>query len=372
MLLQSLDAVIAFTTVMLVLSLMITAAVQLVISVCGLRGRNLLWGLEELFRRTVPDADRQSARRLAREVLSHGTLSTSTNWLMKALERLLGKLPGKLGEWFRGAFNGGNRPPAALHVNDVKLVLSDLGSGAALAAQLEAAEESIRAASGLDAKSAEELVEILARHLPNQKQALAKAVGELEVEARIAAGAARKTVRSFEDWYELTMDAAAEKLKLHSRWITVAFALLMAFGMRVDTIGILHQLFESPELTAQVLAQTANVQAVSISEKGDDEETRAALTALEGTMDDLAATLDETGLEVFQPFESWNAAWCFYADGADCPPPAADEKRPRILGLLATVLLLSLGGPFWSGALGKLLGFRAIVRERRDKGGGAP
>lgn len=365
MLLQSLDAVVAFTTVMLVLSLMITAVVQLVISLCGLRGRNVMWGLKELFQRTLPADDQAAleakAGQLARQVLSHSTLSTSTNRLLGWLEKLLGKR----GE---GKFNGGNRPPAALHLNDVKLVLSDLGRAGGLAADVEAAAQ-VAAAAGFDPEVAKDLAATLKRRFPEQEAAVAAAVGELEAKAQQAVARARQAAQHFEDWFELTMDAAAEKLKLHSRWITVAAALVLAFGLRVDSIGIMHQLFENPELTAQVLAQTANVQAIAAGQQGDSAEGKAAVEALELTLADLRGTLDETGLEVFHPFDGWRAAWCFYFGKKGAAAP--DDNQPRLLGFLATVLLLSLGAPFWSGALGKLLGFRAILRKRQGEEGSA-
>ncbi len=66
--LQSLNTAIAFAVVMLLLSLMITMVVQLVISILGLRGRHLTWGLTMLFEQAdkALAKDGQAARLLVK------------------------------------------------------------------------------------------------------------------------------------------------------------------------------------------------------------------------------------------------------------------------------------------------------------------
>ena len=53
--LQQIDTAIAFTVVMLMLSLIVTAAVQMITALTDLRGRNLAWGLENLLRQAEPE-----------------------------------------------------------------------------------------------------------------------------------------------------------------------------------------------------------------------------------------------------------------------------------------------------------------------------
>ncbi len=53
--LQQIDTAIAFTVVMLMLSLIVTAAVQVVSALTDLRGRNLASGLQNLLRQIEPE-----------------------------------------------------------------------------------------------------------------------------------------------------------------------------------------------------------------------------------------------------------------------------------------------------------------------------
>jgi hypothetical protein len=70
--------VISFVILILVASLLITAATQVVVSLLGLRGANLRRGLVDLFETAYPDPEaRRWAKEMARRVLRHPTISDS-------------------------------------------------------------------------------------------------------------------------------------------------------------------------------------------------------------------------------------------------------------------------------------------------------
>src|SRR5215469_8949167 len=75
---QHLDVVITFVVLMLVASLCITAATQVVVSLLGLRGANLRRSLVDLFETVFPGQEAsQRAKEIARRVLRHSTISDS-------------------------------------------------------------------------------------------------------------------------------------------------------------------------------------------------------------------------------------------------------------------------------------------------------
>src|SRR3989440_4821644 len=75
---QHFDTVIAFAFLMLVASLFITAATQLVVSLLGLRGANLRRSLVDLFETACPDQEaKRWAKEIARRVLRHPAISDS-------------------------------------------------------------------------------------------------------------------------------------------------------------------------------------------------------------------------------------------------------------------------------------------------------
>src|SRR2546429_4922609 len=75
---QHFDTVIAFAVLMLVASLFITAATQLVVSLLGLRGANLRRSLVALFETACPDQEaKRWAKEIARRLLRHPAISDS-------------------------------------------------------------------------------------------------------------------------------------------------------------------------------------------------------------------------------------------------------------------------------------------------------
>src|ERR1041385_1367544 len=78
--LEKLDTLIAFAVVMLGLSLIITILTQIISTFLGLRGSNLLWGLETLFTELAPGLQKAGLlpKALAKEILQHPLISDST------------------------------------------------------------------------------------------------------------------------------------------------------------------------------------------------------------------------------------------------------------------------------------------------------
>src|SRR2546430_714940 len=79
--LDSIDTLIAFTLIMLVVSLLITVAVQMIASTLNLRGLNLVKGLAETFNTISPGLMANlggQARQLASHILTGPLLSDSS------------------------------------------------------------------------------------------------------------------------------------------------------------------------------------------------------------------------------------------------------------------------------------------------------
>ena len=322
---QQLDIVIAFAMIMLLLSLLVTVFVQMVVAVLGLRGSNLLWGLEQLLEQVAPKlaakANKGTARAIVKQILGHKILATSTNWLMKGLDWVVGKLTGK-----PGRFNGGKRPPTAVQSSVVQLVMATVFSQ-------------------------EEPLETLKKQFPEHQELLTEVVEEMrDKKDELAA--------RFEEWFDVVMDATSERFKLWSRWVTVVGALLLAFGLRVDSTDILKQLSSSPEIRVELLKQVPEAQEMyeQLQGKGTGDE-KKRVEDLGATLGVLKEELERSELVVMRPFKSWDELRNQFEIGTS----------DQFWGMLVTALLLSLGAPFWYGTLSKLVGFRSAVTSKNDR-----
>jgi len=333
---------------MLMLSLLITMAVQAVASACGLRGRHLFRGVRQLVQRMQPretaaqpdDASETAepsaaakqaadekrvpdAKTVAGGILNHTVLADGFNWPRKV-------------------FGKGRWGPSHIRWEEIVLVLEELQSD-----------------GGSDVREA------LGRVLPQRPGATMK---------ELAAGA--------EGWYDTVMDAAADRFKLWSRWWTGAFAVLLAFGLQVDSVDILNQL-SSSETRAEVLAQIDGINEVydSLYDEALEDAEQAAPDGEDPAQQKLAA-LKKAGQQIDQSLQA-SGLTLFHAEGWDFKKrwwgfdqawwdAWWEQFKQRFVGMLMTAALLSLGAPFWYGSLRKLVGFRSAVAQRIEKTNGKP
>ncbi len=406
--LEHLDTVIAFATVMLLLSLLVTTVVQMVSALLNLRGRCLLEGTEQLLKQLYPDL-REQARAIARKVLTHPAISEKTGALSAFSEEDQGA----------SLEQGAPKLAVAIRPQELILVLQDLAEDSNIFDQ--ATRDKINAlftsTSGQGSPEmvakAGELLKKLEGQFPNQAQDLRSAVeGVL--------GTTQSIVVKVDAWFDTVMDRTSEVFKTYTRRITIGVAIVLAFLLRVDSLSILSQLSQDEDLRAQLVqmndtAQESARKAIAlenaplateaIQELAQDESqpgVRQALTTLCTPPQDV--NLCFTGLTTRQEGKSWlnsrltdpkqpvleaydkkfTAVTQTHLEKlgqsfkdlqghlaetklAIIPDPLFpwDIRSARtLLGVIMTAFFLSLGAPFWYNALRKLSDLRPIVARR--------
>ncbi len=315
MFLQAVDTVLAFAMVMLLLSLLVTVLVQMFISLFGLRGQNLVFGLRQLVGAVAPKLDEAEVESLASKILGHPALRA-----------------------------GARRATVDLEPRELLMVMDRLRKGEVLAPRVKAAlDELFQRPASEDAKLVRtmELLGSLRAAAPEQAEKLQKLADGALAEAR-------EVVVQIDNWFDTAMSHAAERLKLHARWITAAVALSLAVLLQVDSAEILKQLWHDPGESAQLVVQADEVMKL-YRESATVEEFEQGREAAQ----QIRALLGESELVVFA------------ALGESGDPRAV--FGPHFPGSLLTALLLSLGAPFWYGVVGKLVGFRSALRGKQPQ-----
>ncbi len=315
MFLDAVDTVLAFCMIMLLLSLLVTVLVQMVISIFGLRGKNLVFGVQQLVGMVAPDLDESDAASLATKVLNHPALGA-----------------------------GGKRASVELHPKEVLMVLDDLRKTEKLAPNVKAAIDSLfESDASEDSKlvGSLDILQKLRNALPEQAAAAQKL-------AKTVLAEQKEIVVRLDNWFDSAMNHASERLKLHARWITAGAALVFATGLEINAVSILEQLSNDPQVRAQVLAQTDATLALYDQAQAAAASPEAAQA--KEAVDSLRATLAKSGLAVFGLLD----------EGWECYTGRA------FAGSLLTALLLSLGAPFWYGVIGKIVGFRSALAGKQN------
>jgi hypothetical protein len=367
MTLQHLDTVIAFATIMLGVSLLITVLTQIVAALFGLRGTNLQWGLRKLLTtednvKAALNADQkvdenkleEQCGTLADKILRHPLISDSTfskfeGW--PGFKSLIGRF--KLAN--------GIRKEELINILD-KLGVDDTASAA------------------------------LKTHLAGVKQHI-------------------------ETWFDTTMDRVAQRFAMSTRILTVSLAFVLAALLHLDAVALLRKLSQDQTVRARLVASAdavvretsrvlgaageTNVFAVSIDQLKETEPVAdqrltnapplllspeaaygwvrtqlgnhpqaakvlaeyhkiassnvvAKAPELMGSVAIVNDELAQAGLELLPDYKSIKLR--------DYSP-----LHSSFWGMLISVVLLSLGAPFWFNGLKTLVTLRPILATRMHK-----
>jgi hypothetical protein len=242
MTLEHLDMAIAFAVVMLVVSILVTIFVQTASAAMALRGTNLRWGVEQVLRVVYPELG-DHAGRIADVVLQHPIISDS------AVTRFAWarELP-IVGRWF-----------ARLHYAKAIRVQELIGIMDVLAGATPAPRD--LSAATTDAERMAYIV--AAARQPIQIEAVttsgAVPIGRIaeQIRSAVEPKLARNDLRS---WFETTMDRVTQRFVTHMRLWTVAFSIVVAFALHLDSFRLLSQLAANPDARARLAGASSAIE----------------------------------------------------------------------------------------------------------------
>jgi hypothetical protein len=336
--LELLNVAIGFATVMLAVSLIIMSLTQAVSSLLALRGTQLRKGLQQLIEQTAPSL-RADAKELSEAIVKHPLISDSAT--------VLG------GRW---------KWAAAIKKQELLPVL--------------------------DAAAAELKLPALAEDSPERE--------------------------ALEKWFDSFMSRVSQWFVMNTRWVTVGFALVLAFTLHLDSVAMFKQLTEDSETRAKLEAMSASLldqapgsvttveayytealkelvrdngpkfndgvteSAVSATGKRSDATawigTNAKPAEKDGLVKAYNAALDKKLTESLDKSidRAKTLQGSLASAGIALPPPGhtyedwLDVTSPHVLGMLASVLFLSLGAPFWFNLLKNLTSLKSAVATKPE------
>jgi hypothetical protein len=362
--LDSLDTLIAFVLIMLVVSLLVTIVVQMCSAFLNLRGLNLLKGLGKTFAVILPDLasvtdteeKEKKAKELASYVLKGRLISDSSfikywpNWWRFATAAR----PDEIFDSIHRIASGQRSAPDGLK-DIAQKVLTALGlSAGTLNDSLKNAKK-----LGVTVDNALQIVPDNDSRTSAQN-ALKEVSGKLNAfetnairAATAAAGDIDAAYEKFHYWTEICQERVQQWFTLHTRLFTILFAFVFAFWLQLDTVEIFKLVSSNKALREKLSAQSAAVASQAEKVIGGAVDKNTADT-LRQQYADVKADFDNSGFALFPKegvgrrwSEGWNTAHWF--------------------GVLFSVGLLSLGAPFWYNALKNLTSLRSTVAQNISK-----
>jgi hypothetical protein len=392
------DTMIGFTMIVMLFSLLITVLVQMASSALNLRGKNLFWGVKRLLIQIDPNIG-SNADKIAKAILSHPSLAPDS----------VINLP-------RTQYASAIRPHELLRAIQDLSINGPAETKTAIANLLKVGLPGVNREMSTEAQA---LADELAKLTPDQAYRVRVAVERLTAEV----GGLEAQVNK---WFKSVMDRTTERFVYHARVWTAVCAGVFAFALHVDSMRILRRLSEDPDLRSrlvgmadttirqgQTVLTTVNEKMPTATEvlnslrpaldsagfppvppglitanqgrdwihKNSPDSARGgrvdslfadhfvdADTLWNGRLRWAASGLDST-LEAmtFSPILSPVPGYCTYFRNDRCSLLIFGIPNSHFLGTLISVLLLSLGAPFWFNALQTIVNLRPIVAGKIEK-----
>lgn len=425
--LDSLDTLIAFVLIMLVVSLLITIAVQMVASFLNLRGLNLLNGLSNTFTLIAPNVV-QDTKELARCVLKGRLLSDSflPDWpIIRWWRHTTAMRPDEIFDSIHRIAIGKKLPDDEnLRQNAQSLLvalgmdrqtLKDtadeiLGAQKTVQSFADTANKAVQAVSDVKVRDQVQAVLDATRAKVGTYEAQAMATAEKAVTA--AATSIDAAYQKFQYWTDICQERVQQWFSMHTRIVTVIFAFVFAFGLQLDTVEIFKLVSSNKAVRDKLVAQAGAVEAQAARVLGDsnsvlkdalkawsvkqtdpaianllagievkDTDTRESVrdkvaTALNGKkpIDSFDAMVNATATKrLKEQAGNFNTVKAdFEKTGFDLFPRDSrfrwgvawcDGFNEHLAGMLFSVGLLSLGAPFWYNVLKNLTSLRSTVAQ---------
>lgn len=318
--LKTLDILLGMTVIMLIASLAVTVLTQFVSGLVNLRGKNLARGLSDLLQQIDPNLQRRVAEQITHSVLTHPMISSV-----------------------------GQRLGDTIHREEFVKLLMDLAAG----------DSPENHSQPLSDEAKQLLLQLLQQNgIDNPKDTIDKVRDhalklelsnpELATNVRhsiaMLTEANSRLVAKVNGWLDQTMDRVSDRFTASSRMVSLVCSIVVVAAIQLDSLDVINRLSMDDQLRNTLItrafameqAQTAGGQATALN--------------LQSVKSELS-TLQQLGvIDVMNSSKNWREHWC--------------EVNP--IGIILSVFLLSLGAPFWYGALKNLLKLRGALAGKDD------
>jgi hypothetical protein len=330
--LKTIDVFIGLSLIMLLVSMIVTVITQVVTNILNSRGKHLLKGVGDLLQQLDPAITRDIAEEIADAALRNPLVSDAN---------------GRLGN--------------VIHREELTKLLLELGAGDGpkqLSARAKSALQTALANGGIcSTEEAGEIQQQIRSKLANIR-ALAL---QLELTHPELTNAVRARVAMIQQansqflakinlWFDQTMDRASERFTAHTRYVTFFAGLAVALALQLDTAALVSRLSVDDDLRKSLVDIAQKQTAAGTQNASSDP---FLLTSLD--KQNLKDLVVNNVIGIPQSLSDWTSRW------------TGDNWTMKLLGILLSTFLLSLGAPFWYGALQNLLRLRSVLATKDDQ-----
>lgn len=327
--LKTLDVLIGFVLIMLIMSMVVTMLTQAAVTASNNRGLALRHGIADLLalldRTLTPDDAKKLADRLLRDPLVAGANLLS---------------PG--------------RRHLAVTVHREELTKLILEFAAADRSQLTPQEQAlqlktINSLRGNQIDNPQQTLDAIRNTALELEKSHPEMANNDRMNTAILHNASSIFLAKLNAWFDPTIDRVKDHFTAHARIWTVLAALIVAAALQLDAIGLINRLSVDDKLR-EALVQDV----IAHPEKYDPSKQPAGspsdqLNALKNLKLDELTTAQLIELPV--SYTAWWEKW---------------RSPTQIVGVIISAVLMSLGAPFWYEMLKNLVRLRSLISTKDD------
>lgn len=312
--LKSIDVLLGLSVVMLVFSAVVTILTQAIINYKNLKGDHLQKGLCDLLAQLSPSLEGECAAHIAEKILTHPMIRQAN---------------GKSG--------------TVIHREELTKLLLEFAAGEGpqqLAAQhLSTLQQALRANGIQNPSEILRNVQSLALQIELGNPELSNSVRH---NLALLQEAGSAFLAKLNGWFDQTMDRVIDRFTLNTRKLTLGVGFVVALVVQIDTIGLINRLSVDSKTTEQLVELGKQIDANGASEAAQAQA-------------DVIQQLDALKVvEIPTSFQAWASRWTWQGSFF------------KIVGIVLSAILLSLGAPFWYRALSSLIRLRGLIAAKDD------
>ena len=323
--LKTLDILLGLSVVMLMVSLIVTVITEAVTSLLQMRGKHLLEGVIGLL------------KQVDREFPEHVVDAVGTAILTHPLIR-----------------SKGCRFGTVIHREELTKLVLELAAEEGpqhLKTEILTELRDMLARNGItDAKATLERVRAVALQL---ELAHPEVSNNLRYSTAFLQEANSRFLAKINGWFDQTIDRVSDRFTRATRIVTFCGSLLIALVLQLDTAQLVNRLSEDSNLRGELVKQAMKVDAQTVAPRPDRSSLVPALSGPDRAR--LKGLVQDDVIEFPTSLREWTGRWTL------------DNFIMKLLGIVLTAALLSLGAPFWYSALKNLIRLRSLIAQKDDE-----
>src|SRR6266704_950755 len=341
--LKSIDVLIGLSVVMLIGSFVVTMLTHAVTTLVNTRGRHLFRGVADMIRHLDPSMEQKIAEEISSSVLKNPMVSGISRHFASVVSR-----------------------------EELTTLLLDFSAGTGVQKLSEPSLAALRGALQKNQVSDPEQtlsnIRDLALRLEQSNPELANNV---RMSMAIVHEAPSAFVAKINAWFDQTIERVRLRFTASTHAITFVLALFTAVAVQMDTLAIVNRLYADSALRQKLIENAAKVSA-DLAPGISPTTTTPKSTASPAPSTDQGTTLNDRVLSDVDAILGQSGvfsvpAWKWVQLGGFLPLPAwSSFTMQKLLGVLLSAALLSLGAPFWFESLKSALKLRSSLAESDD------